>query len=96
MRVLNPHTTVHDVLAAYPFLAEDLPAAYPTLAPLRNPALRAIMARAATLERAAAMAGVPVQQLMDDLAEMIRRRTGAEVVPFAAAPPATAPDVSRR
>ena len=88
MRVLNPHTTIHDLLAAHPFLIEDLPAAYPAFAPLRNPALRAVMARVATLERAAGMAGVPVQQLMDELAGMIRRRTGVEVVPFAAAPPA--------
>ena len=88
MSVLNPNMTVHDVIEAHPFLIEDLPAAYPKFAPLRNPALRAVMDRVATLEHAAAMAGVPVQQLMDDLAEMIRRRTGAEVVTFAAAPPA--------
>jgi DUF438 domain-containing protein len=73
---LNPNTTVHEVITAHPELIEDLPAAYPRFAPLRNPAARAVMARAATLARAAGIAGVPVEQLINDIAGMIERRTG--------------------
>lgn len=79
MKSLEPRTTVHEVITAYPFLVEALPAAYPGFAPLRQPAMRAVMARIATLERAAGLAGVPVGKLMEDIARLIRQHTGQEV-----------------
>lgn len=74
---LTPSTTIHDIITAYPDLIEDLPNAYPRFAPLRNPAARAVMAKVATVERAAGIAGVPVEKLMADIAEMIQRRSEA-------------------
>ncbi|MBM3494661.1 MAG: DUF438 domain-containing protein, partial [Armatimonadetes bacterium] len=81
---LNPNTTIHEIISAYPGLIEDLPAAYPRFAPLRNPAARAVMAKVATIERAAGIAGVSVQKLLSDIADMIERRTGDRVAPAGA------------
>ncbi|HSV73105.1 MAG TPA: DUF438 domain-containing protein [Chthonomonadales bacterium] len=74
---LSPNTTIHELLSAHPDLIEDLPAAYPEFAPLRDPVARAAMARVATLERAAGVARVPVEKLMADVAAMIARRASA-------------------
>ncbi len=72
---LEPSTTIHEIITAYPDLIEDLPNAYPRFAPLRNPAARAVMAKVATVERAAGIAGVPVEKLLRDIAGMIERRS---------------------
>ncbi len=77
MILIRPDTTIHDLITAYPDLIEDLPAAYPKFAPLRNPAARAVMARVATIEKVAGIAGVPVEKLMHDIGELIARRAGA-------------------
>lgn len=79
MKTIGPKTIVYNLIEAYPFLAEALPAAYPRFAPLKNPALRATMGRVATLERAAGMAGVPVEQLLEKIAAMIQAKTGTVV-----------------
>lgn len=73
MNDLNTRTTIHDLLTAHPFLIDELPAAYPKFAPLRNPALRSTMGRVATIARAAEMAGVPADKLLADIGDMIRR-----------------------
>jgi len=85
---LTPRTTVAELIQAYPFLIEELPARYPRLAPLRNPAARAAMAPIATMERASGVAGVPVQDFMAAVAEIVRRHGGEPVeVEHPAAPP---------
>lgn len=88
MKHLNSRTTIHELITAFPFLTEDLPAAYPKFAPLRNPALRSVMARVATVERAAGIAGVPVEQLLRDIAGLIRKGAGVEVPMDVQEPPA--------
>ena len=85
---INAQTTVHDLLEAHPFLVEALPAAYPMFAPLRNPALRAVMGRVATLERAAAMAGVPTAKLLQDIAQILRDHGTGSASIEGRAPPA--------
>mgnify|MGYP005852033697 CR=1 FL=1 len=77
MITIRPDTTIHELITAYPDLLEDLPAAYPKFAPLRNPTARAVMAKVATVERAAGIAGVPVEKLIQDIGDLIRRRGGS-------------------
>ncbi len=79
LKTITPKTIVHDLITAYPFLVQEFTDAYPKFSHLKNPAVRAVMARVATLERAAGMAGVPVSKLMQDIAGIIKRRTGEEV-----------------
>lgn len=87
MTTLTPKSTVHELITAYPWLIEDLPAAYPKLTPLKNPAARATMARVATLERVASIAGVPVGQLIGKIADMIKTRSGQDDASQVAAAP---------
>ena len=67
MTEITPQTTIHDLLAGHPELIDFLAGYRPEFQHLRNAALRAAMGRVATLERVAAMAGVPVEQLIADI-----------------------------
>jgi uncharacterized protein len=79
MKSIGPKTTVHDLITAYPFMVNYLTETYPKFAPLKNPAVRSVMARVASLERAAGMAGVPVQELLLGIAAAIKKETGQDV-----------------
>lgn len=61
---LNRETKVYNALEAYPFLLEWLVDLHPHFVKLRNPLLRNTMARVATLETAASMAGMSVDALL--------------------------------
>ncbi len=74
---ITPKTTVHTLLKDYPFLLEYLAGYHPEFGKLTNPVLRRTMGRMATLDKAAQMANVPLNQLMDDLAGEIAAKTGA-------------------
>jgi hypothetical protein len=74
---ITPKTTVHTLLKEYPFLLEYLAAYHPEFGKLTNPVLRRTMGRMATLDKAAQMANVPLNQLMNDLAGEIEAKTGA-------------------
>ena len=62
----GPDTLVLDLLEARPAALEILAGHY-GLAPLRNAAFRATVARGVTLRRAAGIAGVPVERILEDL-----------------------------
>jgi hypothetical protein len=76
---ITAKTTVHELITVYPFLVDEFTERYPKFAALNNPAMRAMVARVATLERVADVVGVPVSKFLQDVAEIIRRRTGDEV-----------------
>jgi len=57
-------TTVHTLLKEYPFLLEYLAAYHPEFGKLTNPVLRRTMGRMATLDKAAQLANVPLNQLI--------------------------------
>jgi len=65
--IINPQTKVSELLNTYPGLEDVLIAQAPIFAKLRNPVLRRTVARVATLEKAAEMAGIPVSSLVSAL-----------------------------
>jgi DUF438 domain-containing protein len=74
---ITPKTTVHTLLKEYPFLLDFLAAYHPEFGKLTNPVLRRTMGRMATLDKAAQLANVPLNQLMNDVACEIQAKTGA-------------------
>ncbi len=74
---ITPKTTVHTLLSEYPFLLDYLAGYAPEFGKLTNPVMRRTMGRMATLEKAAGMANVPLNQLMNDVAAEIEAKTGA-------------------
>lgn len=73
---ITPETRVRDLLRKYPFLKEYLAGLSPSFAALDNPVLRRTVGRVATLSRAAAMAGMGLDELQGGIAGEIARRTG--------------------
>ena len=71
---ISAETKVHDLLETYPYLLDWLVAYSPDFKKLKNPVLYNTVARAATLETAAAMAEVDVEQFLDDVRTEIARR----------------------
>ncbi|MGQ9662745.1 MAG: DUF438 domain-containing protein [Kiritimatiellia bacterium] len=67
MKEIMPQTTIHDLIEEHPELLNFLASYRPEFQTLGNAALRASMGQVATLERVAAMAGVPVEQLIADI-----------------------------
>ena len=76
--VITPQTTIHSLLSEHPFLKDFLTAYNPEFKKLANPVLRRTMGRMATLERAADMAGVPLEQMEHDIAAEVERVTGVK------------------
>lgn len=85
MNTISPTTNVYALTEAFPFLTEALAKAFPKFAPLKSPALRATLGRMATLERAADMAGIPVEELLRKVADLVRQH-GAEIAVAGAEP----------
>jgi hypothetical protein len=73
---ITPKTTVGTLLKEYPFLLKFLAGYHLEFGKLTNPVLRRTMGRMATLEKAAQMANVPLNQLMSDVAGEIEAQTG--------------------
>lgn len=73
--LITPAMKVAALLEAYPALEEVLIAQAPAFERLRNPVLRRTVARVATLEQAAAIAGLPSR----DLVTTLRRAAGQPV-----------------
>lgn len=67
MTDISPLTRIADLLDAYPELEETLIAQAPAFKRLRNPVLRRTVARVATIEKAAGIAGIPVRELVRTL-----------------------------
>ena len=73
---ITPKTTVHTLLKEHPFLLDFLAGYNPEFKKLTNPVLRRTMGRMATLDTAAQMGSVPLNQLMNDIAAEIEAKTG--------------------
>ena len=95
---LSPKTRIGDLLRSYPFLLEFLPSVSPKFAMLKNPILRKTVGSAATLAQAAALGGVPLDDLMRRVAEKIRGETrqDVEIATDSAEPEALADSSARR
>jgi hypothetical protein len=74
--VLTPKTTIGTLLSEYPFLLSYLADYHPEFKRLTNPVARRTVGRLATVERAAAMAGIPTAKLLGDIAAHIAAQTG--------------------
>ena len=68
--MIAPDTTVAALLAAYPGLENELVAAAPAMARLKNPVLRAAFAESATVAKIAEMAGLDACDLVKRLRSM--------------------------
>jgi hypothetical protein len=73
--VISPETRVGDLLDAYPGAEDALIGIAPKFKALRNPVLRRTVAKVATLEQAARVADMPV----NDLVRQLRAALGQEV-----------------
>lgn len=67
---ITPETKIGDFLAAHPDQQEALIARVPEFAKLRNPVLRRTVAKLATVDHAARMAGLPTGELVRFLREL--------------------------
>lgn len=72
--MITPKTRVLELIETYPHLEEVLIAYVPAFEKLKNPLLRKTVARIATLQQAAAIGKVPVENLINHL----RREAGQE------------------
>ncbi len=68
---ITPQTKVAELLDAYPELETRLMDYVPAFEKLKNPVLRKTIARVATLETAASMAGIPVEKLVATLRKIL-------------------------
>lgn len=73
---LTADTRIQDLIEAYPFLIEALGNFNPHYKALRDPALREVMAKQATLGIAAERGGVKLNDLMNFVANTIQQQAG--------------------
>jgi len=73
---ITPKTTVHSLLKEHPFLLDFLAEYHPEFKKLTNPVLRRTVGRMATLDTVAEQGNVPLDQLMNDIAAEIEKKTG--------------------
>jgi uncharacterized protein len=73
---ITPKTTVHTLLKEYPFLLDYLVGYNPEFRKLTNPVMRRTMGRMATLQKAAEIGSVPLNELMNGIAAEVEARTG--------------------
>lgn len=64
---ISPQTKVGELLDAFPALEEVLIEISPVFAKLKNPILRKTVAKVATLQQAAVIGGMPVEELVNRL-----------------------------
>ena len=74
---LTPKTTIHTLLKEYPFLLDYLAEYHPEFKKLTNPVLRRTVGRMATLDTVAEQGNVPLNVLIEDIADEVERKTGA-------------------
>ncbi len=73
---ITPETKLHALLEAYPQLEEKLLAMSPHFAKLRNPVLRATIAKVATLRQVAAVGGLSLAELINNLRAAVGQMCG--------------------
>lgn len=88
---LTPKTKIMELIKAHGFLLEFLAAYAPEFEKLKSPIMRNTVGRFATVEMAAAMASMPVDELLRDIEAEITRQ-GGEVRVEAEAAPETEPE----
>ncbi len=76
---ISPETKINDLLSAYPFLIDFLAERYPAFSKLKNPLLRKTVGKVATLSKASAMGGVPLNTLLAVVAGEILEQTNDSV-----------------
>jgi uncharacterized protein len=76
---ISPETKINDLLTAYPFLIDFLAERYPAFSKLKNPLLRKTVGKVATLSKASAMGGVPLNTLLSVVAGEILEQTNDSV-----------------
>ena len=76
---LSPKTKLNDLLEAYPFLLDFLIDKSPHFSNLKNPVMRKTIGKVATLRRAAAMGGLELNPLLQEIAREIEDQTGTSV-----------------
>jgi hypothetical protein len=74
---ITPETRVGDLLDAFPQAEETLISIAPKFKALKNPVLRRTVAKVATLEQAARVADMPVNELVRSLRESLGQEIGA-------------------
>jgi len=79
--IIAPKTKIAELLEAYPQLEQPLIGYVPAFEKLKNPLLRRTIARITTLQQAAAVGGVKVEELINHL----RREVGQDLLAGAAA-----------
>ncbi|MBK6765085.1 MAG: DUF438 domain-containing protein [bacterium] len=77
---LTPATKIGDLIAAYPFLIEELGNFNPHFQALRDPMMRQMMASVATLEMAAMRGEVAVEKMTQFIAGAIQKHTGKVIM----------------
>lgn len=91
---ITPETRVAALLEAYPELEEVLVGLAPPFAKLRNPLLRRTIARVTSLERAAAVAGIPLREMIATLRRAAGQTDDVDLPIEQAAAPVQAPEAS--
>jgi DUF438 domain-containing protein len=76
MTEISANTSIHDLLEEYPFLVDFLVEYNPKFSLLKNPMMRATAGRVATLEKASAMGGVDLEELLAAIGGEVERRVG--------------------
>ena len=74
--IITPKTKVLQLIEAYPQLEETLISYVPAFEKLKNPILRKTVAKIATLQQAASIGNVPVE----DLINRLRREVGQDLI----------------
>ena len=73
---LHEKVKINDLLKEYPGLLDFLVNKWPTFKKLKNPVLRKTIGKMATINQAAAMAGIDAATLVTEIAGEIERQTG--------------------
>lgn len=73
--IITPKTKIYDLLEAYPQLEEVLIKAAPKFKKLRNPVLRKTVAKITTLNQAAIIGGLKVEELVNLLRNEVGQST---------------------
>ncbi|MFA5809006.1 MAG: DUF438 domain-containing protein [Thermoleophilia bacterium] len=76
---LSPKTKIDDLLSSYPFLLRFFLAKSPKYKLLQSPVSRKTVGKVASLAQVASIGGLPIDQLLSEIATEIRENTGEEV-----------------
>ena len=71
----DKNTKISKILAEHPWLGQELPKRYPELKAMDNPAARFMLKRM-TVQDAGKMGGLPADQLLSMLSQLIAEKEG--------------------